>query len=343
MKHQRGDGWITNVVIVTLTFVALTSTARAQAEEDQAPDAASSAPSDADRAAASEHFQRGVELHEEGDYDAALVEFQRAYEAWPDYRVLYNVGVTYLAQRSYVLSLRSFERYLVLGGSELSAERRAQVEERIANLRQRVGFLVLRTNVSGAEVSVDGEVAGHTPMDTPLPLDVGRHRIEVRAVGHQLVRRTVSVAGGDEVDLAIELEPVAAPVAAVPVVPEPALVPEPEPEHRNLRPLAVGGFITTAALAAAAGATGGLAFRSHRDYDDAAATYPGDAQAIADAHDRTKTLSLVTDVLGGAAIALGCTSLIVILVDRAHRRDDGENDRVELSLGPLGGSIRARF
>jgi hypothetical protein len=302
------------------------------------------APSDEARAAASAHFQRGVQLHEEGDYDAALVEFQRAYDAMPDYRVLYNVGVTYLAQRSYVLSLRAFERYLVLGGSTLDPARRAEVEERIANLRQRVGFLVLEVNVTDAEVLVDGEVVARTPVPSPLSLDVGRHRVEVRAAGHMPEQRTISVAGGDELELAIELEPVAAPVASVPPPPAPDLT-TPEPPHRNLRPLAIGGFISTAVLAAAAGTTGGLALRSHRDYEDAAGTYPGDAQALSDARSRTHTLSIVTDALGATAIALGVTSLVVILVDRSHRRgdDEGDEENLELSFGPLGASLRARF
>ncbi len=334
MKHPTFDGWIARVLFVSLSC-AIPRAAHAQgAPTETAPQGA---PSDEARASASAHFQRGVQLHEEGDYDAALVEFQRAYDALPDYRVLYNVGVTYLAQRSYVLSLRAFERYLVLGGATLDPARRAEVEERIANLRQRVGFLVLEVNVDDAEVLVDGEAVARTPVRAPLSLDVGRHRVEVRAAGHLPEQRTISVAGGDE------LEPVVAPVASAP--PHAPDLTTPEPPRRDLRPLAIGGFVSTAVLAAAAGTTGGLALRSHRDYEDAAGTYPGDAQALSDARSRTRTLSVVTDALGATAIALGVTSLVVILVDRAHRRgdDQGEDDRLELSFGPLGASLRARF
>jgi hypothetical protein len=351
MKHRTFDEWSARVVLVISITFALAPPARAQEgshsgpamlQDDPRAAASPGEPTDADRASASAHFRRGVELHSEGDYDAALVEFQRAYDAVPDYRVLYNVGVTYLAQRSYVLALRAFERYLVLGGAEIDPARRAQVEQDIASLRERVGFLVLRTNVDGAEIRVDGEVVGRSPMSAPLSLDVGRHRVEVSAVGHQPAQRTISMAGGDELDLAIELEPV--PVVAAPTPTEPLATPTPpEPEHRNLRPLAIGGFITTAIVAAAAGATGGLALKSHNDYEDAAGTYPGDAQAIADASDRTHTLSVVTDALAGTALALGCTSLIVILVDRKHHRDEDRVGRVDVSLGPLGGSIRGRF
>src|SRR5690606_15305964 len=43
---------------------------------------------EATQAAAAEHFERGIELYREGSLDAALVEFERAYESVPDYRVL---------------------------------------------------------------------------------------------------------------------------------------------------------------------------------------------------------------------------------------------------------------
>ena len=43
------------------------------------------------------HFQRGVELYGERNYDGALAEFSRAHELSPNYRVLYNLAQTYFA------------------------------------------------------------------------------------------------------------------------------------------------------------------------------------------------------------------------------------------------------
>ena len=42
------------------------------------------------QAEARAHFSRGVEFYKEGDYRTALIEFKRAYEVLPNYKVLYN-------------------------------------------------------------------------------------------------------------------------------------------------------------------------------------------------------------------------------------------------------------
>ena len=41
---------------------------------------------------ARERFQRGVDLYKEGSFDAALAEFNKAYELAPNFRVLYNMA-----------------------------------------------------------------------------------------------------------------------------------------------------------------------------------------------------------------------------------------------------------
>jgi Tfp pilus assembly protein PilF len=55
------------------------------------PSGAVAAPDDAAEAA-KQHFNRGVASYRDGDFDAALAEFEKAYETRPDYRVLYNLG-----------------------------------------------------------------------------------------------------------------------------------------------------------------------------------------------------------------------------------------------------------
>ncbi len=59
---------------------------------------------------------------------------------------------------------------------------------------------------NGAEVIIDGQPAGRTPLSTELKS--GRHRLEVRAPGYQTWRTELEVAAGQPVDLtAIRLHP----------------------------------------------------------------------------------------------------------------------------------------
>ncbi len=89
---------------------------------------ASAAPARADTDDARSHFTRAVELFKEGDFRAALIEFQRAYDASPNYKVLYNLGQTNLELQDYAGALRAFRGYLDGGGRDIPAARRTQVE-----------------------------------------------------------------------------------------------------------------------------------------------------------------------------------------------------------------------
>ena len=81
-------------------------------------------------AAASEapaHFRRGVELYEEADFATALIEIKRAYELFPNYKVLYNIAQSHYQMQNYALALQNFERYLAEGGTSIAEERKNEV------------------------------------------------------------------------------------------------------------------------------------------------------------------------------------------------------------------------
>ena len=107
------------------------------------------------RLKASLHFQRGVELFQEGAYRAALVEFERAYDIAPDYRLLYNIGQAKLQLQDYLGASQSYESYLVQGGTEISQARRQAITKALERLRKRVGHLAVTANRTGAEVLID--------------------------------------------------------------------------------------------------------------------------------------------------------------------------------------------
>ncbi len=81
------------LAIVGIVVCACTSAALAQPTDSpsQTPPAATSSPPSArDRAIAL--FKRGLDLYAAGDYVGSRIEFQRAYDAAPNYKVLYNIG-----------------------------------------------------------------------------------------------------------------------------------------------------------------------------------------------------------------------------------------------------------
>ena len=124
-------------------------------------------------------FGRGVELFKENDYRAALIEFKRAYELAPNYKVLYNLGQTSLELQDYASALKTFEQYLREGGKDVPSKRKAEVEAELGKLRTRVAKITVEVNVEGAEVSIDDIVVGRTPLTEPLTVSAGRRKISV--------------------------------------------------------------------------------------------------------------------------------------------------------------------
>src|SRR5436190_16322961 len=85
-----------------------------------------------------QHFQRGVQFYKEGDFRGALIEFKRAYEIAPNYKVLYNLGQTSLELQDYAAALTAFKRYVDEGAREVPKDRKQQVESEIKKLEGRV-------------------------------------------------------------------------------------------------------------------------------------------------------------------------------------------------------------
>src|SRR5215813_13551474 len=83
---------------------------------------------------AKKHFQQGVALYNEGNYNSALVEFQAAYKSHPTAGVLYNIGLTLKALFRYGEAIESLQKYMA-DDPKLSNERRNEVQQLIADMK----------------------------------------------------------------------------------------------------------------------------------------------------------------------------------------------------------------
>ena len=297
------------------------------------------APSVADEAGA--RFRRGVELFKEADFRAALIEFRRAYQLAPNYRVLYNLGQAHLELQDYAGALRAFERYLNEGGAQVPAARRAAVEAEIQKLQSRVARVEITANVAGAEIRVDDDVVGTSPLAQPVLVSAGRRKISAEKSGAPAATRTVDVAGGDRTTVALRIEggaPVADAVPA-PASSRPAGSPAEPADSARVRDQALPrdggaraipwvGWGVTGALVAGAAVTGLLALRAKDDLTQKQNTFPGDPTALGDARTKLRTFAVTSDILTGAAVIVGVTSLYFTLTSRRPRAP------VEASLAP---------
>ena len=294
-----------------------------------------SAPSQKNTDEAVVRYKRALDLFNDGSFDAALLEFRRAYELAPNYRVLYNIALVNVQLNDYAGALGAFEQYLADGGSEVPAARTEEVKHEIARLGPRVATLDVTTDEPGADISVDDLPIGKTPLAHPVRINAGRRRISVASAGHVPQARLVEAAGGDAIQLKFELnEPHATPAGAPTPIEAP---PTPREENRHFPWFA---WTVTGALAAGTAVTGVLALKAHSDQDDTKhrlGATPGELDA---ASKKTQHLALASDILLGATAVMGGISIYLTARSPSH---PATSDQAKLTLLPGGVSAQFEF
>lgn len=167
-----------------------------------------------DRDQARQLFQNGVGHFEAGEYEEALVIFQRSYELNPALSVLFNIGMCQRALTQYVESIETFSRFLSENGDQIPADRRAEILNHIAEMRSRLGILQLRVQPAEAEVLLNDEPVPPTRWEA-LRLRPGTYEIVARAAGYAERREQFTVTEQQVVELTLALEPLAPPPFAV--------------------------------------------------------------------------------------------------------------------------------
>lgn len=193
-------------------------------------------------AEAKERVERAEKLYADGNYDAALTEFGRAYETMLGHPargyVLFNIGKCQEKLYLYDDAIASYRRYLQEATAD--AEDRPSVEAKIELLEGLLGTLevvVLSTKgqtPTNYQVWVDGRLIGEGTKKFSIP--GGNHEVEVRAEGFEIQNQEVQLPSRSEKKLSFDLVPLAK-------------------EYRGLSPTY---FWTSSGLALASGLTGGV-------------------------------------------------------------------------------------
>src|SRR5690242_4745368 len=154
---------------------------------------------------ARQHFQKGVQLFKEGNLDAALAEFRKAYQIAPSYRVLYNIAQVHYDLHNYVEALKAYRQYLSEGASEIPTDRRTQVETEVRKLEGRVAYIEVTSNVDGVLLSLDEVPVGTLPLRIPLMVNPGTRRVTATKTGYNTTARNLTIAGGDHTQVQLDL------------------------------------------------------------------------------------------------------------------------------------------
>lgn len=260
---------------------------------------------------AMEIFEAGSAYYKQGNYEKALEQFEEAYRLDPLPELLYNIGQCHERLQDYRDAIDAYGRYL---DADPQAQDRQAVEEKIKNLEQKLAQtgIVLAVTEPGAQVLIDGEAAGTTPVDELIHTDPGPHELEIAKEGFQTSVMTFTVPPGVTQQIQVTLVPL-------------------PPDERETGPAT--WFYWTYGLSAAAGAaavvTGVLALDKAGDASSTSSPDRYDA-------DRTMAmrLAVTTDVLIAVAAAAAIASTAGIIAD-AKKSKPAEAQDTHVSLTPL--------
>ena len=289
---------------------------------------------------AKQRYTTGVDLHTEGDYQSALIEFKRSYELVPNYSVLFNIGQVYFQLADYANALRTFESYLDEGGKRIPATRRSDVERDVEKLRTRVATVMLTVNVPDAEVRVDDQLVT-VPANGKLLVSAGKRKFEISKSGYKTQSKTEEIAGEETRSLPIVLEADSVssgdPVIITNKVVEPGA---------PVVPIVLWSL--TGALAVGTGVTGALALTADSTLTRLKTEPDHTEEEITSQADQAATLALVTDILlAGTIVSAGVATVFTILEftgdDEAKQDEAAPAPTVRLRGTPLGVFVDGTF
>ncbi len=153
-------------------------------------------------------FRRGVALLTTGDTERALEAFLRSRELVPSGKNTANAAICLERLGRLDEALEMYEEVLARFASDLDDEDRANLAPVMAELRQKIGYLELSSNVDGLVV-VDGRARGRLPLRTALRVLPGLRTVRIVKDGYRTFEHQVDITAGKTLPLDAKLEPLA--------------------------------------------------------------------------------------------------------------------------------------
>jgi hypothetical protein len=191
------------------------------------PAFAQAAPTAEEVQQAQARWNEGKAAFEARNFEAARLAFKQAYTVLPHPAFLQNIGEAELRTGRMVEAARHLSQYLRMASS--SATQREAATKSLRRAAERLGSVVVETNVDEAEVRVDNEVVGKSPLGSAVwYVEPGEHAVVIRKEGYAEATGRVYVLSGETKTIAVRVQAAAsdgAGTAAAPAAPDPVAQP----------------------------------------------------------------------------------------------------------------------
>jgi hypothetical protein len=153
---------------------------------------------------AKRHFAQGVALYTDGNFNAALAEFEAAYKIKQSPSVLYNIGLTQKALFRYNDAIDSLQQYIV-ADKKMKKEQQAAVRQLITEMKALLAEVTINVIPDGAAIKLDERTIGTAPMK-PYGIAAGNHVLEITADGYKPQKKEILVSAGQPLAVNVKLE-----------------------------------------------------------------------------------------------------------------------------------------
>ncbi len=274
---------------------------RRRREPEATPEAP---PLDASQQAAREHYNAARRLFDEGKAAEALVEFQAAYDARPHPQVLLAIAECLERLERWDDAAQKLEIYVQ---ASPDASDRADVERRIAAIRQRPATVHVVSSPEGAAIRLDGTDTGKvTPADVEAP--AGEHDVVVGLAGYEDASEHLVLHGAERREVSVTL------VEASPAEPEGPVeggVDEDDAPGGGAAVWIFGGLTGVALVGGTV--LGFLALSDQSEYEESPSI---------ETKDRGERMALFADIGFGVAVAAGVTTIILATTGGSEESED---------------------
>jgi hypothetical protein len=203
--------------------------------------ATASADDDALSDTARELFVKGVKAYDQSKWDQCRAALLAAFAIKHHAQVAGNLADCELKLGMHRDAAEHAWFFLHALRPDAPAERRTAAEALLKAAQQKVATMRIVVDVEGAEVLVDGQSAGKTPLAAPVFVEPGRHTVEALRAGDVGAQVSVDAGAGETREVTLALKTKQAPVPTPPV------------ERRPLWPVFTGAGVTVVAVGAGIG------------------------------------------------------------------------------------------
>lgn len=112
----------------------------------------------------------------------AYERFREAYELSGDPRLLWNMAICQKNAKHYAKTKELLNKYVQDAGaaSLLTEDDKRKSDEVLTVIESLIGVLEIRVNEPGAQIFVDGDAIGESPLPAPLTIDNGQRKVKVQ-------------------------------------------------------------------------------------------------------------------------------------------------------------------